>query len=69
MSVGCQKSGSFQFSSCRGYGSFVERRNAEKNLLKTALLQFTAKYVKCSYFEFAKTAKGNIYLKNKLGPM
>ena len=55
MSVGCQKSGSFQFSSCRGYGSFVERDNAEINLPKTALLQFTAKYVKHSYFEYAKT--------------
>ena len=30
MSVGCQKSGSFQFSSCRGYGSFVERDMQKK---------------------------------------
>ena len=45
----------------------MERCNAEKNLPKTALLQFTAKYVKRSYFEHAKTAKGNIYLEKNWG--
>ena len=31
ISVQCQKGGSFRFYPCRGYGSFLERPNAEKN--------------------------------------